>query len=248
MEQRVAGADHAREAGLGEAEVGEEFDAVLGRHRRDFGLDRRRHHDRLRALGLGLIEHPRRQRIALGSGRLLDVADVEHGLAGQQLRLVEPGDLLGIARPPQPRRLARAQQLEHGREHAELRLRLLVALLRLLAEIGDAALEALEVGEHQLGLDGLGVGDRIDLALDMGDVAILEAAQHMDDRVDFADVGEELVAEPFALRRAAHQAGDVDEAELSLDDLGGAGDAREIVGARIGTATWPTLGSIVQKG
>ena len=75
----------------------------------------------------------------------------------------------------------------------------------------DALLEAVEVGQHQLGLDGLDVGDRIDLALDMGDVAVLEAAHHMGDGVAFADVGEELVAEPLALRGAAHQAGDVDE-------------------------------------
>ena len=43
------------------------------------------------------------------------------------------------------------------------------------------------------------------------DVGVLEAADDLDDRVDFADVGEELVAEPFALARALHQAGDVDE-------------------------------------
>ena len=46
----------------------------------------------------------------------------------------------------------------------------------------------------------------------------------MDDRVGLADVGEELVAEPFALRRAFDQAGDVDELHhrrhdaLRLDD------------------------------
>ena len=45
------------------------------------------------------------------------------------------------------------------------------------------------VGERQLGLDGLDVGDRIDLALDMGDVVVLEAAQHVYDRIDLADVG-----------------------------------------------------------
>ena len=142
-----------------------------------------------------------------------------------------------------------AQQLERLAEHARLDLRFLVALLRLLDEVGDALLEAFEVGEHQFGLDRLGVGDRIDPALDMGDVAVLEAAQHVDDRVDLADIAEELVAEPLALRGAAHQPGDVDELELGLDHLRRFGDlARSVSSRGSGTATRPTLGSIVQNG
>ena len=67
----------------------------------------------------------------------------------------------------------------------------------------------------------------------MGHVAPLEAAQHMDDRVDFADVREELVAEPFALRRAAHQPGDVDELDLGLDLLRRLGDRLDPVEPRV---------------
>ena len=64
-------------------------------------------------------------------------------------------------------------------------------------------------------------------ALDMGDVAVLEAAHDMGDGVAFADVGEELVAEPFALRGAAHETGDVDEGQTGRDDFLRAGDFRE---------------------
>ena len=39
-EQLVAGADHPREAGLVESEVGEESVALVGRKGRDLGLDR----------------------------------------------------------------------------------------------------------------------------------------------------------------------------------------------------------------
>jgi hypothetical protein len=91
-----------------------------------------------------------------------------------------------------------------------------------------------EVGEHQLGLDRLGIRDRIDLALDVRHVTVGEAAQHVDDRVHLADVAEELVAEPFTLRCAAHQPGDVDERQLRLDDLGRTGDLGERIQARIG--------------
>ena len=89
----------------------------------------------------------------------------------------------------------------------------LVAALGLLLHRDDAALEAVEIGEHQFGLDRGDVGERVDLALDMRDVAVLETAHDMRDRVAFADVGEKLVAEPLALGGAAHEAGDVDEGE-----------------------------------
>ena len=105
---------------------------------------------------------------------------------------------------------------------------------RALAELGDAALQAFEIGKHQLGVDRLGVGHRIDAALDMGDVVVLEAAQHMHDGVDLADVGEELVAQPFALGGAAHQAGDVDEGDAGRDDLLRLGDRRDLFQPRIG--------------
>ena len=85
--------------------------------------------------------------------------------------------------------------------------------LSLRFRFGEPLLDALEVGQHQLGLDGLGVGERIDPALDVGDVGILEAAQHVGDGVALADVGEELVAEALALAGAAHQAGDIDEGD-----------------------------------
>ncbi len=49
------------------------------------------------------------------------------------------------------------------------------------------------------------------LAGDVHDVVVLEAAHDVRDRVDFADVREELVAEAFALRCAGDEAGDVDE-------------------------------------
>ena len=63
--------------------------------------------------------------------------------------------------------------------------------LRLFVQAVDAPLQAVEIGQHQLGLDRFDVGDRIDAAFDMGDVGILEAAHHMGDGVDLADIGRE---------------------------------------------------------
>ena len=67
----------------------------------------------------------------------------------------------------------------------------------------------------------------------MDDVAVLEAAHDMGDRVALADVGEKLVAEPLALRRAADEAGDVDEGQPGRDDLLRAGDLGQDVETRV---------------
>ena len=98
----------------------------------------------------------------------------------------------------------------------------------------DALFQALQIGQHQFGFDRLGIADRIDFAFDMGDVVVFEAAQHMGDGIHFADIGKELVAQPFAFRRAAHQAGNVDEADACGNDLGGFGDRGKFVEARVG--------------
>jgi hypothetical protein len=76
----------------------------------------------------------------------------------------------------------------------------------------------------------------------MGDVVILETAQHVNDGVDFADVGQELVAEAFALRRTADEACDIDEGNPGRDDLLGAGDRRELLETRIRHGHFPGVG------
>ena len=93
------------------------------------------------------------------------------------------------------------------------------------------------------------VRERIDLFRDVNHVLVLEAAHDVRDRVGFADVGEELVAEAFALRRAGDQSGDVDEFDHRRQDALGLHDRRRAPSSRgSGTSTMPTFGSIVQNG
>ena len=61
-------------------------------------------------------------------------------------------------------------------------------------------LDRLQVGQHQLGVDRLDVADRVDAPLDVHDVAVVEAADDVQDRVDRADVRQELVAQALARR------------------------------------------------
>ena len=111
---------------------------------------------------------------------------------------------------------------------------------RCVAAFGDAlealllAGERLHVGEHQLGLDGLDVGDRMEVVLDVDDVRVLEAADDLDDRVHLADVGEELVAQPFAGSRPLDEAGDVDQLDGGRHEGGRSRDRRDRLQALVG--------------
>ena len=62
---------------------------------------------------------------------------------------------------------------------------------------------------------------------DVGDVRVLEAAHDLDDRVDLADVLEELVAQTLSLSRRLDQAGDVHELDGRRDDPRGLRDPGE---------------------
>ena len=117
------------------------------------------------------------------------------------------------------RGLALAQRGQHRINDPELLLCLLVAAACTLDQVQRAPLDAFEIGQHQLRLNRLGVADRVDRTLDMGDVAIGKAAQDLRDRIDLTNMRKELVAEPFAARGAADKPGDVDEFELGRDDL-----------------------------
>ena len=104
--------------------------------------------------------------------------------------------------------------------------------LGLLLYLVVAFLELLHVGQHKLGLDDLGVAHRIDrrrlvaALLHVDDVVVLEAPHYMENRVALSYVGEELVPEAFALRRALNETGDIGEIDrranhlLGMDYLG----------------------------
>ncbi len=62
----------------------------------------------------------------------------------------------------------------------------------------------------------------------MGDVAILETAQHMSNRIHLADIGKELVSQPLPLRRALHQTRDIHEGHPRRNDLLRSGDLRQL--------------------
>ena len=97
------------------------------------------------------------------------------------------------------------------------RLDLLAA--QILLQLRQRVLDGLQVGEDELGVDGVDVVGRIDLAVDVDDVVVFEGAYDLADRVGLADVGEELVAQAFAFGGALDDACDVDEGDGCRHDL-----------------------------
>ena len=68
----------------------------------------------------------------------------------------------------------------------------------------------------------------------MDDVGVVEAAEDVYDGVGFTDVGEEFVAEAFALAGALDESGDVDDFHGGGDDVGGLHELDEAVEALVG--------------
>ncbi len=95
-------------------------------------------------------------------------------------------------------------------------------------------LRAGEIGENQFRVDHLDVAHRVHRAADVMDVVVLETAHDLHDGVDLADVAQELVAQPLAAARPAHEARDIDELHGRRDDLLGTRQARERLEAGVG--------------
>ena len=122
----------------------------------------------------------------------------------------------------------------------------------------EPLLDGLEVGECEFEFDDAEVLERVGRA---GDVVVDERPEHEHDRVDLADVGEELVAEPLTLARPLDEPTDVDDLDGGVDDVlrlrhrgeaiepvvGDLGDAdvRVLRGERVRGGEGPTAGECV---
>ena len=119
--------------------------------------------------------------------------------------------------------------LAHALEQVPQPDRVLVTGLRCFLRALQSALDRVEVGERELGVDHFDVGDGIDAPRDVHDVVVDEATHDLRDRIGFADVRQELVAEAFTLGGAGHEARDVDELDRRRQHLFGPCDCGERV-------------------
>ena len=86
-------------------------------------------------------------------------------------------------------------------------------------QAGQALLDGLQVGQHQLGVDDINVFLRIVLVIDVRDVGVIEGTHDVSDGIGAADVGQELIAEAFTLAGAGDQASNVHEGDGGWHDL-----------------------------
>src|ERR1700677_1198046 len=164
----------------------------------DFALDFRRHDGRGGALLGRLLLDQIGIGVAPVGRRFVDVADIENWLRRQEAQRLKKTPLFA-ANANGARRAPLFQFAEATLGERQQVLGLLVAALGLLLHLHDAPLEALEIGQHQLGFNRGDVGQRVDAALYMGDVAVVETTDDVGDRVAFANIRQKLIAEPFAL-------------------------------------------------
>ena len=87
----------------------------------------------------------------------------------------------------------------------------LVAALGVFLRLVDAAVDHLKVSHDEFGIDNVNVAQRVGRTLDVCDICVVKAAHNVDNRVAAADVGQELVAQTFALRCALHETCNVDK-------------------------------------
>ena len=210
-QQRVDSLDEAVAAALREAHVLQEHLLLLiALQLGDVSLGLGADDEQGRLLVLRSLAHRLHISVAVGGRGVIDIADVEHRLRRQQEQVLGGSHLvLGV----EGHRAGAATLHECclvGFQHAQLDLCLLVAAhARLLLHTLHAALNGLQVLQLQLRVDDLLVAHGVHAAIDMHDVRIVEAAQHMDDGVALADVTQELVAQTLTLRGPFHETRDI---------------------------------------
>ena len=148
--------------------------------------------------------------VVAGLGRcLVDVANIQHGLSRQQEQ-VACGVLLFLAvKLNHACVLALFEHFLVCLEHPYFYFCLLVSGGCHLLLPAQASLYGLEVLQLQLGVDDFLVAYRVYAAVNVSDVVVVEAAQHVYDGVGFAYVSEELVAQTFALAGTLYESGNV---------------------------------------
>ena len=96
--------------------------------------------------------------------------------------------------------------------------RLFLAVARGLFRLFEASLNDFHIRKNQFKLDGLEVALGIDLPVYVNDVAVVEAADHMSDRVHLAYMRKKFISESFSLARALDETGDIDKFDRGRHD------------------------------
>ncbi len=219
VEQCVGRLDEPHHARLFEPDLAQEHRALLGiLQLGDLRLDLGRDDQDLRVLPFHGAAHRLHIGVTGRRGTFVHVAHVQHGLVGQQAELAGDLAVLRIVKLHFAGVAALFEDLLVAEQHVHGLFRLFVAArLGLLLQLGKAVGHRFEVFDLQFNVDDLLVPDRIDRAVHVGHVRVVEAAQHVEDGVGFTDVGKELVSKTFSPARTFDQARDVHDLDRGGD-------------------------------
>ena len=232
-EELIAGADHAIQARLVHAHVLEEHLLVFVVKIGDFSLGLGADGDDRRVFGRGVLLDGVEEGIVF-KAVFINVGDVHRGLDRKKEERTKDGDFFfGERNGTRGLRFVQGRKELFAGEN-EFEGFFVAALARLLGIAVEGLFHGCEVGEREFGVDHRNVLERIDVAGHVNDVVVLEATDDVRDGVAFADVGEELIAEAFALACSGDETSDVDEFHDRGHNAFGLDDFRQGRKARIG--------------
>ena len=157
--------------------------------------------------------------IALGGGGIVHVADIHHRFIGKQIKLLGHLLLVGIQELHATAVLALVEGGLVTEQQLQEFLGFLIAAGRgLFLHLCDAGFDHLQILDLQFRIHHFLVADRIHTAVHVDHVAIVKTAEHVQDGIGFADVGQELVAQAFPLAGALYQTGDIHDIDRGGHD------------------------------
>ena len=235
-QQAVGALDEAHHAGLGQAHLFQEhLPIVIFLDLGNLGLGLGGNHQDLGILAGHGGAHGLDIGIPAGGRSFIYVAHIQHRLVGEQVKVFGHLLLFRILGLHLAAVAALQQHLAVALQQRKKLLGLFVAaggghLLHLL----DAVLHRLQILDLQFGIHHFLVANGIHRAVYVHNVAVVEAAQHVQNGVGLADVGQELVAQALALGSALYQAGDVHDFHRGGNGALGLADVGEHLEAFVG--------------
>ena len=239
-QQAVGGADQTAQPPLAHPQSGQEFSPFRFWQLHQFRLHLGRNPHRFRPLSLRQGRHRFDHGVAAGQVVFVDVGGIDDRFGGQQAKGTQQ-HLFVLAERQRTGGPTLLQHRLNAFQNPVLH-RGFLAGAQLLFEAFAALLHLGQIGQGQLQIDHLHIAQRIHRPRDVDDVVVFKATHHMDDGVNFPDVGQELVSQPFALAGPLDQAGDIDELDPCGDDLLGTGNLGELSEAPIGHRHNPAVG------
>ena len=146
------------------------------------------------------------------------IGNIDGLFQSQQVRSGNQGHIV-FGAVKGPGQLALVQVGQQLRKELRFLHKALVAALGRFLTLVNAALHHFDVGHDQLQIDDVNVPQGIGGDFHMGDVAVFETTDHMDNGIGGTDVAQKFVAQALTLGSTLHKAGDVHKLNHSGGDL-----------------------------